>query len=309
VRVGVGLLLGVVTVLVVVMDALLGGQPAFRAAAPGTGLLLALLSAAAVRELCALLEGAKIETLPGWAALSTFVLLSARAILPLCGVRPGDTAALAGAGLLLAVLAPAAARIAFRPPEGSPGNSRAALARPEPGAASAAALRPLAGTALALVLVHVPLALLLELRLSDPVPGMAASVPSGLVLAAMAAVACKAGDSAAYFAGRTFGKRPLCWVSPKKTWEGAIAGALAGTAAAGFLGALFGLSLRQGLAFGLVVNLAGQGGDLLESWLKRCCGAKDSGATFGEMGGALDLVDALLLGGPAAYLFHRIVLA
>ena len=39
------------------------------------------------------------------------------------------------------------------------------------------------------------------------------------------------------------------------------------------------------------------------------CGAKDSGRTFGEMGGALDLVDALLLAGPAAYLFHRVVLA
>lgn len=43
--------------------------------------------------------------------------------------------------------------------------------------------------------------------------------------------------------------------------------------------------------------------------MKRRCGAKDSGATFGEMGGALDLVDALLLAGPAAFLFHRVVLA
>ena len=70
-----------------------------------------------------------------------------------------------------------------------------------------------------------------------------------------------------------------------------------------------GLPLPIGLSFGLTANLAGQGGDLLESWVKRCAGAKDSGNTFGEMGGALDLVDALLLAGPAAYLFHRIVIA
>jgi phosphatidate cytidylyltransferase len=98
-------------------------------------------------------------------------------------------------------------------------------------------------------------------------------------------------------------------VSPRKTWEEAVAGALAGTAAAGLAGSFLGLDLRHGVAFGLVVNLAGQGGDLLESFVKRRCGAKDSGSTFGEMGGALDLVDALLLAGPAAYLFHRVVLA
>jgi CDP-diglyceride synthetase len=300
VRVGVGLLLGVVTVLVLLLDALLGGKEAFRSAAPGTGLLLALLSAAAIRELCAVLEGAKVESLAGWAALSSFCLLAARAILPMLGMRPGDASAFTTAGILLAILVPAASRIAFRAPEG---------AGPGAGGASAAALRPLAGTALALVVVHVPLALLLELRLSSPSAGMKPAYLEGLVLATMTVLACKAGDSAAYFVGRTIGKRPLCWVSPKKTWEGAIAGAISGTAAAAMLGAIFDLPLRHGLAFGLLVNLAGQGGDLLESWLKRCCGTKDSGTTFGEMGGALDLVDALLLGGPAAFLFHRIVLA
>jgi phosphatidate cytidylyltransferase len=141
------------------------------------------------------------------------------------------------------------------------------------------------------------------------VEGMRSGIPSGLVLATMVAVACKVGDSAAYFVGRTIGRLPLCRVSPKKTWEGAIGGALVGTVAAAAVGKAFGLPLHHGLAFGLVVNLAGQGGDLVESWLKRCCGAKDSGRTFGEMGGALDLVDALLLAGPAGWLFHRVVLA
>jgi CDP-diglyceride synthetase len=298
VRVGVGLLLGVVAVLVILLDGLLGTREAFRSSAPGTGLLIALLSAAAMKEFGDVLRGAAVESIPGYGALASFVILAGRALLPLLGMRSADAAAFSAAALLLAILAPAAAAIAVRPKEGE-GS----------GLAAAAAVRPLAGTALALLVVHVPMALLLELRLASPVPGMSTSVPSGLVLATMAAVGCKAGDSAAYFAGRTIGRRPLCWVSPKKTWEGAVAGALVGTAAAAALGALFDLPLRHGLAFGLVVNLAGQGGDLLESWLKRCCGVKDSGSTFGEMGGALDLVDALLLAGPAAYLFHRVVLA
>jgi phosphatidate cytidylyltransferase len=212
-------------------------------------------------------------------------------------VRPSDAAALAEIGLLGAILLPVAAAVAVRPKGGAEA------------AADAPALRPLAGTALALLVVHLPMALLLELRLTPGVAGMHTQVPAGLVLAAMVVLACKAGDSAAYFVGRTVGKRPLCWVSPKKTWEGAGAGAAAGTAAAALLGLLFGLPFRMGLAFGLVVNLAGQGGDLLESWIKRCCDAKDSGRTFGEMGGALDLVDALLLAGPAGYLFHQVVLA
>jgi len=295
VRVGVGLLLGIVAILVILLDGLLGQRPALRSSAPGTGLLLALLSAAALRELCALLGSAGIPSFPGFAAAASFAILALRSLLPAAGVRPGDAEAFGFAALGLAAVLPAAAAIGFRRPAGE-----------EPGPD---ALRPLAGTALALLVVHLPMALLLELRLAPAAPGISSAHPAGLVLATMLVVGCKAGDSAAYFVGRTIGRRPLCWVSPKKTWEGAVAGLAAGTAAAALLGALFGLALPLGLAFGLTVNLAGQGGDLLESWVKRCCGAKDSGATFGEMGGALDLVDALLLAGPAGYLFHRVALA
>jgi phosphatidate cytidylyltransferase len=298
VRVGVGLLLAVVTVLVILLDGLLGQSTTFRASAPGTGLLLALLSAAAMKEFCDMLRAAGLPANPGYAATASFTLLAARALLPAVGMRPGDAGSFALVGLLLAILLPAAAAIAVKPKEGE-----------VTGPASVDPVRPFAGTALGLLVVHLPLALLLEVRLVPTVAGMATAIPAGLILTTMAAVGCKVGDSAAYFVGRTVGKRSLCWVSPRKTWEGAIAGALVGMAAAGLLGRAFGLPLHHGLTFGLVVNLAGQGGDLLESWFKRCCGMKDSGRTFGELGGALDLVDALLLAGPAAYLFHRVVLS
>ncbi len=303
-RVGVGLLLAIIAILVILLDGILGTRDAFRAAAPGTGVLLALLSAAAVREFCDLLGRAGVPARAGYAALASFVLLALRSVLPLAGVRPSDAQALAEVGLLLAILLPIASGVGFR---GRPRDGAEEGAGAEE--ATAEALRPLAGTALGLLMVHLPMALLLELRLTPGVASMPGPVPAGLVLSVMVVLACKAGDSAAYFVGRTVGRRPLCWVSPRKTWEGAIAGVAAGTAAAALLGRSFGLPLPLGLAFGLVVNLAGQGGDLLESWLKRSCGAKDSGRTFGEMGGALDLVDALLLAGPAGFLFHQVVLA
>ena len=61
--------------------------------------------------------------------------------------------------------------------------------------------------------------------------------------------------------------------------------------------------------FGLVSGLAGQGGDLVESYLKRALDVKDSAKTLGEMGGALDMVDALLLAAPAGYVWVRLLLA
>jgi phosphatidate cytidylyltransferase len=295
VRVGVGLLLAVVAVLVILLDGLLAHRGTGGGAAPGTGLLIAALSATALLEFYALLGAAGIPSLRAYGAGASFVLLAGRALLPWTGVRPADAAALAEVGLLLAALLPVARAIAVRRRDGT-------------GDALPADLLPLAGTALGLVFVHLPMAFLLELRLVPEVPGMSTSVPHGLVLAGMVVVGCKVGDSAAYFAGRTVGRTPLCWVSPKKTWEGAAAGLLAGTAAACAIGCFAGLDVPRAAGFGLVVNLAGQGGDLLESWFKRAAGAKDSGRTFGEMGGALDLIDALLLAGPAGYACSQVVL-
>jgi phosphatidate cytidylyltransferase len=63
-----------------------------------------------------------------------------------------------------------------------------------------------------------------------------------------------------------------------------------------------------GLAAGAAVNLAAQAGDLLESWIKRGAGVKDSGTWFGPSGGVLDLVDSLLLAVPAALLVWPIAL-
>jgi len=111
-------------------------------------------------------------------------------------------------------------------------------------------------------------------------------------------------DTAAYFAGRAFGRHRLApAVSPGKTWEG-VAGAVAGVAVYTLaLVLVMGERLPAGLPemFGLtlLMCLLGIVGDLYESWMKRVAGVKDSGACLPGHGGLLDRVDALAAALPA----------
>lgn len=103
-------------------------------------------------------------------------------------------------------------------------------------------------------------------------------------------------DSAAYFTGRAVGRRKLApRISPKKTWEGAIGGLVAGPAAVLALNAVVGpgVAAWQAAALGLAVAVGGTLGDLAESALKRATGVKDSGAVIPGHGGILDRIDSL----------------
>lgn len=109
-----------------------------------------------------------------------------------------------------------------------------------------------------------------------------------------------ASDSGAYFAGKAFGRRKLFErVSPKKTWEGVIGGAL--------LAAFIAVLLARGyntiedwkwycIAFIIVVG--GTYGDLVESLFKRSIQIKDSGRAIPGHGGFLDRFDGLLFAAP-----------
>ena len=122
------------------------------------------------------------------------------------------------------------------------------------------------------------------------------------------------GDIAALYVGRSFGKHKLTRLSPNKTWEGAIASA-AGSVVAGLAVVLLGdfLSARgntvlhvleplwQSAVLAVVLNLAAQLGDLLESAIKRGAGVKDSGSMLPGHGGILDRIDALLLATPVLW--------
>ena len=114
-----------------------------------------------------------------------------------------------------------------------------------------------------------------------------------------------AGDAAAYYAGRAFGKHKLAPViSPKKTWEGSVASMLAsvvlGTAYIAYF--LPATPVWFTVAVAAAGNVAGQVGDLAESAIKRGAGVKDSGTVLPGHGGMLDRVDSTLFALPVVYL-------
>lgn len=112
-----------------------------------------------------------------------------------------------------------------------------------------------------------------------------------------------ADDTAAFFVGRAIGRHRLApAISPGKSWEGFVAGTLAGVAVAFF--ALYEqdvVTTGESLVLGLAIVLAATLGDLFESAVKRDLGVKDSGRLLAGHGGVLDRVDSLLWAGPAAY--------
>jgi phosphatidate cytidylyltransferase len=119
----------------------------------------------------------------------------------------------------------------------------------------------------------------------------------------MAILPLWAGDTAAIFIGKAFGKRLLApKISPKKTVEGSIANLLACLLAAWGIGAWVGVPVPQSLASGLAAGTLGQAGDLFESWVKRRADLKDSGTILPGHGGVLDRIDSLLFTAPAVAL-------
>ena len=122
--------------------------------------------------------------------------------------------------------------------------------------------------------------------------------PWGGVLALGIFLSVWANDSFAYLVGSKFGKHKLApRTSPKKSWEGFIAG-LVGSAAFWCLMTLIPgvtMSIPQAMAFGLISGLMGVLGDLAESRIKRNSGFKDSGTIMPGHGGLLDRCDSLFL--------------
>ena len=127
-----------------------------------------------------------------------------------------------------------------------------------------------------------------------------------------------AGDIAALYVGRAWGRRKLApSISPGKTWEGSAASVVGSVAIGLALVLLAGaLARRNGglstllsfpgsilgwVALSVVLNVAAQVGDLIESAIKRGAGVKDSGALLPGHGGVLDRIDALLVAAPVLW--------
>jgi phosphatidate cytidylyltransferase len=113
------------------------------------------------------------------------------------------------------------------------------------------------------------------------------------------------GDTAAYYVGKSIGKRKLApQVSPAKTWEGTAGSVFGSVLAGGFYAHIFipGAPLWMILVLAVIGNVAGQVGDLAESALKRGANVKDSGTLLPGHGGVLDRIDSSLFAIPIIYL-------
>jgi phosphatidate cytidylyltransferase len=174
-----------------------------------------------------------------------------------------------------------------------------------------------AASAFAFAYIAIPMALLVGIR----------EQPAGAIWSIYTLLAVWAGDIFAYFVGKSVGRHRMSpEISPKKTWEGAVASVLAsviiGTLwmqhAPGISSALLrvGLIDRPSGMWGLeqpslwpiillsaLVNIAAQLGDLVESLIKRGAGVKDSGTILPGHGGMLDRIDAMLFAVPVVWAY------
>lgn len=114
-----------------------------------------------------------------------------------------------------------------------------------------------------------------------------------------------ANDSGAYLVGSTMGKHKLIErISPKKTWEGAIGGAvLAAITSIVIFAKMKELNLMHAINISLITVVAGTLGDLTESMIKRHFNAKDSGKILPGHGGLLDRFDSLLFSAPVFFIY------
>jgi phosphatidate cytidylyltransferase len=115
-------------------------------------------------------------------------------------------------------------------------------------------------------------------------------------------------DTGAYLSGRSRGRRKL-WpaVSPGKTWEGTLGGAVLAVGVSMATVPVLGLSVAQAAGLGVLIAVLAQFGDLVESVIKRQVDVKDAGGFLPGHGGILDRIDGLLLSTVGVYYFSLLV--
>jgi phosphatidate cytidylyltransferase len=275
-----------------------------RAPVPVLAFVAGVVALLAIHELLKLAESYNIRPLylPTYIFVGVFFLLIA--------ISPEATPALSTSGFaFIAVCAAMLATFIFL---------AIAMRRDELSSAFPAAMV----SAFALIYIALPMASLAQLR----------EQWQGSFFLLYLLLLVWAGDIFAYFIGKALGTHRMSpRVSPKKTWEGAVASVIA-SVAVGMLMAHYAVSistallhthlieLRDGVfteppmlpivLLSIVLNIAAQLGDLVESVIKRGAGAKDSGAILPGHGGMFDRIDALLFAAPVlwAYMAWRVLM-
>jgi len=271
-----------------------------RAPVPVLALVAALVALLAIQELLKLSEAYKVRPLqwPTYIFTGSFFLFLA--------VNPGhdtpllSTAVFAGSVAFAAALAPFVFLVI--------GMRRVDLSTAFPAAMT---------SSIAFAYVALPLGFLVQIR----------EQASGAFLLLYLLLLVWAGDIFAYFVGRSLGRHLMSpRISPRKTWEGALASLIASLVVGMLLykyalpistallnarlidkkDGLFALEkplLWPTLLLSAGINVAAQLGDLVESLIKRGAGVKDSGTLLPGHGGMLDRIDALLFAAPVLWYY------
>lgn len=149
---------------------------------------------------------------------------------------------------------------------------------------------------------------MLSINIGDPVDMQFSPLLPLVIIACM-----WVNDTMAYIVGSLIGKTPFSKISPKKTWEGTIGGALLCVLVIGLLmtfltrDSIIRIHPAHWYAIAGIAAVFGTLGDLFESKLKRLAGVKDSGQMMPGHGGFLDRFDSLLLATPFVWLYIRLV--
>jgi len=267
-------------------------SPSGRFGLGGVGLflLLMLLLPVATRELAAMFGAKMVRPYRGIAAFGSGVLTLHAFLTQFGWFQPIAASTLAFAVVLVMILA--ALRRAW-------------------GRQSQDAIHHMAGTVLAVLYLGGLAWFLMALRVKHSIQRGGFQGSTAAIL--MILLVVKFADIGAYFVGSRFGRRKLIpWLSPRKTWEGLIGGVVT-AAVVGLICAkiwpreLATLNAAKAILFGAVIGVVGQGGDLLESLMKRDADVKDSGHLVPGFGGVLDIIDSPLLAAPVAYLMFSLL--
>jgi len=163
-------------------------------------------------------------------------------------------------------------------------------------------------SALGLLYISLGWGLMMDLRCFGMVfKGQSAFIDWGYILPCGLIFSIWINDTMAYIVGSLIGKTPFSTISPKKTWEGTIGGAILCVVVISLLGWWVGqYRVYDWTAIAAIAAVFGTAGDLLESKLKRLANVKDSGTLMPGHGGFLDRFDSLLIATPFVWLYVMI---
>ena len=153
-----------------------------------------------------------------------------------------------------------------------------------------------------LIYITLPISLLLYMRVGNDITNdnnFLKVIPCGIIFSIWI------NDTMAYIVGSLIGKTPLSGISPKKTWEGTLGGALLCIITISLIGYATGFyTCKDWIVVASCCAVFGTLGDLLESKLKRMAQVKDSGTLMPGHGGFLDRFDSLLVATTFVALFY-----